>query len=65
MPSSDSSRVTSFVPMLAEGNFQKWTWAIKAYLTPSDHVRVIKRTKDSKGKMHDPTPPSDDKELVS
>ena len=66
MSSSDSSHgVTSFVPMLPEGNFQKWAWAVKAYLTPNDHVRVIKRTVDSKGKLHDPAPPTDAKEFAA
>ena len=65
MSSSDSSRITSFVLMLAKDNFQKWAWAIKVYLTPNDHVCVIKCTRDSKGKLHDPAPPSDAKEHAS
>jgi len=60
---SDSSRVTSFVPMLTEGNFQKWAWAIKAYLMPHNHIRVIKQTKDSGGKLHDPIALTDAKAL--
>ena len=32
--------------MLTEGNFQKWPLAVKAYLTPQDQVRVIKRVKN-------------------
>ena len=48
--------------MLAEDNFQKWSWAVKVYLTPGDHVRVIKRSKDTTGKLVDPTAPIDAKE---
>jgi len=60
---SDSSCVASFVPVLPEGNFQNWSWAVKAYLAPNDHVHVIKRTRGSGGKLHNPVAPTDVKEL--
>jgi len=65
MPSSDLSHITSFVLLLANGNFQKWSWAVKVYLTPNNHVCVIKCTKYSTGKLHDPVAPTNAKELVS
>ena len=57
----DSSRAPSpgcYVPMLTESNYQKWQWAIKAYLSPHDHVRVIECVKTAAG-LVDPKPPTD------
>ena len=63
--STDSSRAPStgcYVPMLNESNYQKWQWAIKAYLSPHDHVRVIKRVRTATA-LVDPQPPTDASEL--
>jgi len=60
---SNSSCVASFIPVLTEGDFQKWSWAVKAYLTPNNHVHVIKQTRDSGGTLHNPIVPTGVKEL--
>ena len=42
----------------------RWEIQVRAYLTgAADHVRIIRRTKDSAGKYVDPTPPTDPDEL--
>jgi hypothetical protein len=54
----------ALVPVLTKDNFMKWEIQVRAYLTGvSDHVRVIRRTKDNTGKYQDPTPPTDDEDL--
>ena len=60
--SSHTPSTGGYVPMLSESNYQKWQWAIKAYLSPHDHVRVIKRVRTAAG-LVDPTPPTDASEL--
>jgi hypothetical protein len=51
------------VPVLAQSNFLEWKTALEEYLTPHDHVRVIRWTKSSTGALVDPLPPSDPDEL--
>jgi hypothetical protein len=53
----------SHIPVLTRVNYLKWQLSIKAYLTPGDHVRVIKRTRDTTGALVDPAAPADHVEL--
>ncbi len=55
---------SSPVPVLADGNYHEWKAALEEYLTPNDHVRVIRRTKSSMGALVDPVPPTDPDDLV-
>lgn len=57
---SDSSPVL----VLADGNYHEWKASLEEYLTPNDHVRVIRRTKSSMGALVDPVPPTDPDDLV-
>ena len=58
--SSDSFPVL----VLADGNYHEWKASLEAYLTPDDHVRVIRRTKTAMGALVDPVPPTDPDDLV-
>ena len=64
MPTNSSCAPSTgcYVRMLTESNYQKWQWAIKANLSPHNHVRVIKRVKTAAG-LVDPKPPTDVSEL--
>jgi len=65
---SDESSRTSYahVPILTKDNFMKWEIQVEAYLTgAADHIRVIRRTKDTGGKYADPVAPTDAEELKS
>jgi transposase InsO family protein len=66
MASGDSSRTLSgygHLPMLTMENYQKWQMAVKAFLTPYNHVRVLARTRDVTGTLVDPVRPTDAAEL--
>jgi hypothetical protein len=52
--SEDAPHSYSHVPALTRENYPKWQLSVKAYLTPGDHVRVIRRTKDTSGNLLDP-----------
>ena len=60
---SDAPRSYSHVPILTKDNYLKWQLSVKAHLTPGDHVRVIRRTKDASGNLVDPVTPTDATEL--
>jgi hypothetical protein len=60
---NDAPRSYSHVPILTKDNYPKWQLSVKAYLTPGDHVRVIRRTKDTSGTLLDPVAPTDAAEL--
>jgi len=60
----DAPRSFSDVPVFTKDNYAKWQLCVKAYLTPNDHVCVIKRTKDSTGALIDPVAPTSVDELV-
>src|SRR5258706_233751 len=53
------------LPMLTKENYMRWQTALKAYLTPYNHVRVLMRTTGAGGAIADPTPPTDATELAS
>ena len=59
----DAPRSYSHVPILTKENYPKWQLTVKAFLTPGDHVRVIRRTKDASGVLHDPVEPTDAADL--
>jgi hypothetical protein len=59
----DTPRSCSHIPVLMRDNYLKWQLCVKAYLTPGDHVRVIKRTKTATGALADPVAPADPAEL--
>ena len=63
--SSESPRFSGYsdVPVLEEGNFFEWKTALDEYLTPNNHVRVIRQTRSSTGALVDPLPPSDPDDL--
>lgn len=52
------------VPILKKGNYLKWHMCIKAYLTPHDHVCVIKPIRTGMGMLTEPKAPVDTKELA-
>ena len=60
----DTPQSSLHVPALTKDNYSQWQMAVKAYLTPHDHVRVIKRTMDSTGALADPVTPTDADELA-
>ena len=45
------------LPMLTKDNYMKWKTALKAYLTPYNHVRVFMRTVGTGGVSVDPLAP--------
>lgn len=53
----------SHLPILSRENYRMWRMAVKAFLTPYDHVRVITRVRDASGALVDPTRPTDAAEL--
>lgn len=64
--SADASRTLgsySHLPMLSKDNYQGWQMAVKAFLTPFDHVRVLIRTRGPNGNLVDPVRPTDATEL--
>src|SRR5882757_10933527 len=66
--SNDPARTLSgyrHLPMLTRENYMKWQTALKAYLTPYNHVRVLMCTAGTAGAILDPMPPTDPTELAS
>ena len=65
MSSDTSDMLGSYghLPMLSRENYLQWKIAVKAFLTPYDHVRVIKSVRDASGALVDPTRPTDAAEL--
>ena len=64
--SSDSMHTLgsySHLPMLTRDNYQKWRMAVRAFLTPYDHVRVISSSRDAAGNLSDPVCPTNAAEL--
>jgi len=59
----DAPRSYSHVPILTKENYPKWQLTVKAFLTPGDHVRVIRCTKDASGVLHDPVDSTDAADL--
>ena len=47
------------LPMLGWDNYQLWQIAIKAFLTPYEHVHVLTCVQDVSGGWVDPAPPTD------
>ena len=64
--SSDASCMLgsySHLPMLLKDNYHMWQMAVKAFLRPFDHVRVIRRTRGATGNLVDPVRPTNATEL--
>ena len=64
--SSDAARTLGsygHLPMLTKDNYRKWQMAVKAYLIPYDHVRVITQTRGADGSLTDPVHPVDAADL--
>ena len=64
--SSDAARTLGgygHLPMLTKDNYQKWQMAVKAYLIPYDHVRVITQARGADGTLTDPVRPVDAADL--
>jgi len=55
----DAPHSYSHVPVLTKENYLKWQLSVKAHLTPGNHVRVIRRTRDASGGLVDPVAPTD------
>jgi hypothetical protein len=61
--SKDTPHSYSHIPALTRENYPKWQLSIKAYLTPGDHVHVIRCMKDTSGNLLDPVAPTNAIEL--
>jgi len=62
---SDNSPHSSYalIPVLNKENFMKWEIQVRVYLTgATDHVCVIRHTRDLDGKYHDLAPPTNQNE---
>jgi transposase InsO family protein len=63
--SEDSRSGYAHVPVLTKDNFPRWQLGVRAFLTPNGHVHIIKRKKQTDGRMTDPVAPTDAAELES
>src|SRR5258706_7346628 len=53
------------LPMLMKENYMRWQTALKAYLMPYNHVRILMCTTGAGGVIADPVPPTDMTDLAS
>ena len=43
----------SHIPVLTRENYLNWQFSVKAYLTPGNHVRIVRRTMGAGGILLD------------